>query len=226
MADKPAPKTVSNTDATSRLTVMLLVLAVVAYLLTRFGGHVESASHGGTSTLDALTAFLFGSETLTAWFYSIRVPFIVVSLFVSAVAVWGLWHASSKTRALRSELIESMRLFEKKMTDDALSEKNARWEHVRTLAASESPGDWRTAIIEADIMLDELLTSMGHHGESLGDKLKSVEVSDFKTIDLAWDGHKVRNRIAHHGSDFILTERETKRVVDLYRQVFEEFDYI
>ena len=226
MADKPAPKAVSNADATSRLVVLLLALAAIAYLLARIGGRVEDASNGGTSALAAMKSLLFGSEALSTWFHAVRFPFIIVSLSFSAIAVWGIWHANSKIRALRSELTESMKLFEKKMTSEALSEKNVRWEHVRALAASGSPGDWRTAIIEADIMLDELLTSMGHHGETLGDKLKSVEASDFKTIDLAWDGHKVRNRIAHHGSDFILTERETKRVVDLYRQVFEEFDYI
>ncbi len=226
MADKPAPKSVGNADAAGRLTTMLLILAAVAYLLTRIASRVGDASEGGTSVLAAIKSFIFGSEALNAWLYAVRLPFIIVSLTVSGFAMWGAWHASRSTRRLRSGLLESMALFEKKMTDEALSNKNARWEHVLTLANSESPGDWRTAIIEADIMLDELLTSMGHHGDSLGDKLKGVERSDFQTIDLAWDGHKIRNRIAHHGSDFILTERETKRVVDLYRQVFEEFDYI
>lgn len=226
MADKPAPKSVGNADAAGRLTTMLLALAAVAFLLSRFGSRVQDSSQGGTSVIAAIKAFLFGSEALNAWLYAVRLPFIIISLTLSACALWGVWHASSRTRKLRKELLDSMALFEKKMTDESLSDKNARWEHVLTLASSDSPGDWRTAIIEADIMLDELLTSMGHHGESLGDKLKGVEASDFQTIDLAWDGHKIRNRIAHHGSDFILTERETKRVIDLYRQVFEEFDCI
>lgn len=226
MADKPAPKTVGNADAASRLTVMLLALAAIGFLVARFGSGVQDASEGGTSVVGALRAVLFGSEAFTAWLYAVRVPFIIVSFTVSVLALWGLWHATSRTRKLRKGLLDSMALFEKKMTDEALSDKNSRWEHVLTLASSDSPGDWRTAIIEADIMLDEFLTSMGHHGDTLGDKLKGVEASDFRTIDLAWEGHKIRNRIAHHGSDFILTERETKRVIDLYRQVFEEFDCI
>lgn len=226
MADKPAPKTVSNADAASRLGGMLLILAVVGFVLIRISDRVGDASEGGTSVTAALKSFIFGSDALNAWLDAVKLPFIIISLSVSAFAIWGLWHATSRTRKLRKDLLDSAALFEKKMTDDALSNKNARWEHVLTLANSGSPGDWRTAIMEADIMLDEFLTSMGHHGMSLGDKLKGVEASDFRTIDLAWEGHKVRNRIAHQGSDFILTERETKRVIDLYRQVFEEFDCI
>ncbi len=227
MADKPAaPKSVSDSDAASRLLAMLAFLAVVAFFAARFGNSIQNASEGGTSVIAIIKSIIFGSEAFNAWLASVRVPVILVSFTISGLALWGVWHATSRTRQLRKGLLDSMALFEKKMTDDALSNKNMRWEHVLTLANSDSPGDWRTAIIEADIMLDEFLTSMGHHGQSLGDKLKGVEASDFRTIDLAWEGHKVRNRIAHHGSDFILTERETKRVIDLYRQVFEEFDCI
>jgi len=226
MADKPASKPVGNADAAGRLTTMLLVLAAIAFLLNRFGSRVQEASEGGTSAIAAIKAFLFGFESFNEWVYAVRVPLIIISFTFSGLALWGTLYAKKKTTKLRSGLLESMALFEKKMTDEALSDKNVRWEHVLTLANSESPGDWRTAIIEADIMLDELLTGMSYHGDTLGDKLKSVEASDFRTLDLAWDGHKIRNRIAHHGSDFILTERETKRVIDLYRQVFQEFDYI
>lgn len=226
MADKPAPKPVGNADAAGRLTTMLLVLAAVAFLLNRFGSRVQDASEGGTSALAAIKAFFFGFESFNEWVYAVRVPLIIISFTFSGLALWGTLYSKKKTAKLRAGITESMAIFEKKMTDVTLSDKNARWEHVLTLASSESPGDWRTAIIEADIMLDELLTSMSYHGDTIGDKLKSVEASDFRTLDLAWEGHKIRNRIAHHGSNFILTERETKRVIDLYRQVFQEFDCI
>jgi hypothetical protein len=67
---------------------------------------------------------------------------------------------------------------------------------------------------------------MGYHGDTLGERLNSVEKSDFLTLNLAWEAHKVRNMIAHEGSNYLLTKREAKRVIDLYRQVFEEFEFI
>ncbi len=104
--------------------------------------------------------------------------------------------------------------------------KDPRWQRVIQHLSSENPGDWRLAIIEADIMLDDLTKRQGFEGATLGDRLKNAPRGDFKTLDKAWDAHKVRNTIAHEGSDFILTEREAKRVVALFQEVFEEFGII
>ncbi|OHA18048.1 MAG: hypothetical protein A2836_03610 [Candidatus Taylorbacteria bacterium RIFCSPHIGHO2_01_FULL_45_63] len=98
-----------------------------------------------------------------------------------------------------------------------------RWERIINHLNSENPNDWRLAILEADIILDGMLQSMGYHGDTIGERLKSVEESDFTAINLAWEAHKVRNLIAHQGSDYLITQREAKRVISLYRQVFEEF---
>jgi hypothetical protein len=104
--------------------------------------------------------------------------------------------------------------------------KNKRWERVISHINSENQNDWKFAIIEADIILNDLLDSMLYRGETIADKLKKVEPSDFQTIEAAWEAHKVRNMIAHEGTDFFITEREAKRVINLYRSVFEEFHFI
>ncbi|HEY4517854.1 MAG TPA: hypothetical protein VJI74_03125, partial [Candidatus Paceibacterota bacterium] len=85
---------------------------------------------------------------------------------------------------------------------------------------------WKQAIIDADVLLERMIDVMGYRGENLGEKLKAIERSDFKNLDNAWEAHKIRNQVAHEGSNFVLTEREAKRVIDLYRQVFEEFKFL
>jgi len=101
-----------------------------------------------------------------------------------------------------------------------------RWQSVQSRLASHSEGDWRLAIIEADIILDEMLQRMGYHGEGIGEKLKNAEKSDFTTLDLAWEAHKIRNRIAHDGPSFHLTHEEARRVIGLFEKVFQEFYFI
>jgi len=103
---------------------------------------------------------------------------------------------------------------------------NPRWHRIEQHVASDSQGDWRVAILEADIMLEEMLESMGYRGETIGERLKHIERSDFTTLDAAWEAHKVRNQIAHEGSDYQLSRREAERVVGLFREVFEEFRFI
>lgn len=103
---------------------------------------------------------------------------------------------------------------------------NKRWDSVTSRINSFSESDWKLAIIEADVILDDMLTRMGYHGEGVGEKLKTVEKSDFDTLEFAWEAHKVRNRIAHDGPLFKIDHSEAKRVIGLYQKVFEEFYFI
>lgn len=101
-----------------------------------------------------------------------------------------------------------------------------RWDNAMKHIESENPNDWKQAILEADIILDDLLTKMGYRGESIGEKLKRVATGDMKSLNEAWEAHKVRNQIAHEGSEFALNHHEAKNVIGMYRKVFEEFYYV
>ena len=103
---------------------------------------------------------------------------------------------------------------------------NPKWEAVLKDIASSDPNKWKLAIIEADIILNDLLNKLPLPGEGIGEKLKAVERSDFDHLDQAWEAHKIRNAIAHGGSDFLLTQREAQRVIGLYKEVFNEFEMI
>jgi hypothetical protein len=104
--------------------------------------------------------------------------------------------------------------------------KNARWEHVLGLSNSPNESDWRRAIMEADIMLGDVLRDRGYVGETIGDQLKGANPQQFTTINYAWEAHKMRNALAHLGEAFPLTERDARTTIDNYQRVFEEFNYI
>ncbi len=106
------------------------------------------------------------------------------------------------------------------------SATNPQWERILTHTDSLNENDWKLSIIEADIMLNDLLDKLFLPGETIGEKLKAVEKSDFTTVESAWEAHKIRNRIAHDGATFVLNQHETKRVIALYKEVFDEFHVI
>jgi hypothetical protein len=101
-----------------------------------------------------------------------------------------------------------------------------RWVHIRSLMDSNNPNDWRQAIIEADILLEDILTRQGYDGAGVGEKLKQVEASDMDTLQDAWEAHKVRNQIAHEGSAFVLSETLARRTISRYETVFRESQLI
>ena len=104
--------------------------------------------------------------------------------------------------------------------------KNDRWEKVLEYINSHNASEWKLAILEADNMLDDLTKKMGYQGMNLGERLKSVDINTFSSLDYAWEAHRVRNKIAHEGSDYILNHYEAKRVVALFERVFKDFNYI
>ncbi len=103
---------------------------------------------------------------------------------------------------------------------------NSVWLEVEQKINSVNPSDWRLAIIEADILLFEMLEQMGLPGQNLGEKLKAADSTFFNSLDSAWQAHKVRNIIAHQGAGYQLSYNEAKKTIDLYRRVFEEFYFI
>ncbi len=163
------------------------------------------------------------------WFSSI---FLLLIIFYYKFRLANENRILEKKRRVKDEMAEK-RLKEMKLdnrnnlglpTDEKY--QNQRWEHVKELMKSKNQSDWRQAIIEADIILDEMLRRMSYDGLTIGDMLKQVEASDFATLDQAWEAHKFRNEIAHTGSEFVLSKDEAERVISLYQAVFDEFYFV
>ena len=148
--------------------------------------------------------------------------FKVLAVVFCLVCVYFVFYLFKKIKALRDN--ERSLLYPENPTLSGAI--NSKWEHVLHCSDSLNESDWRLAILESDIMLSDILDKLGLPGETMGDKLKAVEKSDFTTLDNAWEAHKIRNQIAHEGTSFMLSQHETKRVVALYRTVFEEFQII
>lgn len=158
-----------------------------------------------------------------SWLATFISSWTIIAFIFSFIAFTLLIYFAIRTSQIRAREYHKLRA---QLPEHSKPIRNERWERVMTHVSSDNPNDWRLGIIEADVMLDELVTRIGYRGASLGDKLKQVETSDFLTLDAAWEAHKTRNRIAHSGSDFILTQREAKRIIALYEEVFKEFHYL
>lgn len=104
--------------------------------------------------------------------------------------------------------------------------EHKRWAHVLSLIESPHESDWRQAIIEADIILEDALTHDGFVGASVGEKLKQVDPRRYPSLQDAWEAHKVRNDIAHQGSSFELTNHLAYRTIQRFETVLREFGEI
>jgi hypothetical protein len=150
-----------------------------------------------------------------------------ISLFISLLFVMGIIY--TKFRIHEIKRLKAIKEKARDISDKRLVEKpqpNKKWLKVVEHVSSPNPADWRLAILEADILLNEILDKMGYKGVTIGEKLKSIERSDFDHLNDAWEAHKTRNMIAHEGSEFRLSQSEAKAVIAKYERVFKEFYFI
>ena len=151
------------------------------------------------------------------WIIVIGYALSVIGLFIIVYCTVRLFELRKREELFYSTLITS---------PEATGGVNPRWEHIESLAKGASASEWREAIIEADIMLDDLLARHGYVGDGVGEKLKAAEPENFGTLQDAWEAHKVRNQIAHEGSSFNLSESITRRTIGRYESVFRELKAI
>jgi hypothetical protein len=171
--------------------------------------------------------YYLNPANLLDWYAQYWPELMFMATIVSFVCIICLWNLYQKIKGIKEKEREIFDTVVSPFADvDDKVYKNERWERILGYLESNSPTEWRLAILDADVILDKMLTKSGYHGEGVGEKLKSVERSDFNTLDQAWEAHKIRNSIAHSGSDILLTKRTAKKAIDLYRQVFEEFEYL
>lgn len=81
---------------------------------------------------------------------------------------------------------------------------------------SGNSAQMKHAVAESDKILGFALKSKGIKGETLGERLKNAsKYFDKKTYQEVWDGHKMRNRLAHE-MDFNPKSEDLKKA---YKQI-------
>ncbi|MEI6581150.1 MAG: hypothetical protein WCO07_03205 [bacterium] len=170
--------------------------------------------------------FILVGNVLNAIFFILAIIFLFVICY-SAIRVLEL--RKKEHEYLHHEIEEYAHKYSERAAKDAAKNGTAqsvRWGTVLEHISSTSQADWKLAIMDADSMLEELLDQLGFQGENLGDKLKSVDMEKYSSLKPAWDAHIIRNKIAHEGIQFEISQREAERVISIYEQIFKDFRYI
>jgi hypothetical protein len=222
-----------------------LIYSIFGGKCTKFDAVPVDAQIGAgglASTTDAVNAATSSAAASTGFFHSIVEAVLFIGTVIGGVLTffWTLYTAIAYTfsgilillilaaasglffiRYRELSLYGTLPAHHKKT--NALAD---RWQSLLSDAMSSDPKHWREGILQADDMLGELLASLGYAGSSTAEKLRAVQESAFVTLPAAWEAHRIRNFISARSSNYILTQREAFRVMKLYEQVFEEFNFI
>ncbi len=197
-----APAAADLPPPPSAITAPISVQQVVDYLQTASAPGVYDQLYQGWSTFVAFS--------------------ILMTLAFMAIVVY----ASIRMFQIRQMERRRFAAAQHTVASRDVPKTHLRWDRVVQEVTSDNERDWRLAILEADIMLNELLDTQGYKGETIADKLRAVDPAEFRSVEAAWEAHKFRNKIAHESNLNLLSARDARHVIALYERVFKEFHFL
>lgn len=168
---------------------------------------------------------LAGELIVETWTHWIAPLFIVADVFLLFILVFStvkVWH-------IRGRL---------SITDppththgpghgegDAKPKKNPAilkyWTAIIKKANTGTPENLRSAVLEADALVDFFLKQAGYTGEHMADRLGQISRTGIKSIEGAWETHRLRNDIAHTPG-FVVTSKQAEKALLAVRDFLKE----
>jgi len=98
-----------------------------------------------------------------------------------------------------------------RVSNESLNHIRNKRSEIEGLLGSQNEIELKHAVMEADKVVDYAFRSYGYAGDTFADRLRSAEkYLDRYVYQSLWEGHKVRNQIAHE-TESRMSKDELKR---------------
>ncbi len=145
-------------------------------------------------------------------------PFEIYSvfLFLIGLGVGGYYHL--QFRKLKKTMIAEKY---KKIQQQIVSNEDLNQRLQAILAYQKSPdlNELKVAIIEADVLLEEILRLQGFSGDTLSGLLAEASLAAIPGVDRLWRFHRFRNVLVHDSS-FTLSVKQGQDILKLLQDAF------
>mgnify|MGYP001590679453 CR=1 FL=1 len=107
-----------------------------------------------------------------------------------------------------------------------VSERNyvrEKWAEIETLMRVGRPSAFKTAILDADKLLDYVLKSLHYRGQTMGERMKSISRERFERdfFDAMWQAHKLRNEMVHN-MDYNVMDFEARTAIKKFEKTLQD----
>ena len=139
------------------------------------------------------------TQTLLAIF---KIMFLIIDLYMIGFIVNALMKTTWLKRLFLWDLDEYLHYKHFDMGKIA-----KKWNAIKERLDVGSMDEAKLAVIEADNLLDEVLTTMGYKGETLGEKLNELNVETLANLPELKNVHSARSGIVHDPSYHLSLEQ-------------------
>ena len=98
-----------------------------------------------------------------------------------------------------------------------------KWAEIEQLVRLGRPSGFKTAILDADKVLDHALKLLGYRGQTMAERMKNIPRDSHERdfFDDMWQAHKVRNNMVHN-MEYEVMDFEAKDAVRKFGRVLRE----
>ncbi len=96
-----------------------------------------------------------------------------------------------------------------------------RWRGVRRKFEKGSEYDWKTAVLEAEELLDDVLERMGQKGETTEEKIQSLPLGSVSNFSQIREALGIKNRIIRD-SEYKLSREEAESALKAFEQALKD----
>lgn len=148
----------------------------------------------------------------------------LIGAVASVFLTFGIVYAFGRTRKIleRQNVLSAVPTVSQ---EDMKQKSSAEWKSILQNGNSDDENERKIALIAADTLVENILGFAGYPGENLGERLKTIEPSDFLSLNDVWEAHKIRNRIAHE-ADVRLSKDETIQALSKFESALRELHYL
>ncbi|MFA6383608.1 MAG: hypothetical protein WCX17_04260 [Parcubacteria group bacterium] len=100
-----------------------------------------------------------------------------------------------------------------------------QWSKIKKRLESENESEYKVAIIEADTIIDDLITRMGYKGANMSERLANIPEGQLAELGEMKEAHEIRNRIIHE-EDFKVDRDFAKGVLKKYEHLLHHFEVL
>jgi len=144
---------------------------------------------------------------LTSYIISLTLAILIAILLKRSDATWWV-----KERAYAAQISYGQ-------TEDQ------RWQKILEKLKKGDEANLKLAVIEADILLDDIFKRMGLPGKSMDERLGQITQAEIKSVDRIWEAHKIRDRIIDN-SNVKISFAEAERAVGDIETALKELEYL
>lgn len=150
-------------------------------------------------------------------------PAKVVFIFFSAVFFIGVIYFMFTSTYLKYQFITDVVEFFH--IQPAAARKMAKkWKRIQKMADSGIEANYKLSLIEADDLLEDVLTNKGFSGETFEERIKQAGEIQIPNLERVLQAHQTRNQAVYE-PDYQLKIERLRELLEVYKEAIKGVEY-